>query len=146
LLSTSSLSQILLLFSCCFGFSPWFLYRNGGSCLAAAAGGGTTTSYKQRVIMNKLVDEQDSEGLQPDHLQQDHMNLDDDDDDDDDDSTGGQQQQLLQGSNAAAVNGAGAPVEGGSAAAASNGAAAHSFSVFRESWQAAAEEAQSLSE
>jgi hypothetical protein len=114
--------------------SPWFLYRNGGSRLAAAAGGGTTTSYKQRMIMNKLVDEQDSEGLQPDHLQQDHMNLDDgDDDDDDDDSTGGQQQQLLQGSDAAAVNGAGAPVEGGSAAAASNGAAAHSFSVFRES-------------
>ncbi|CAM6026859.1 unnamed protein product [Sphagnum balticum] len=110
------------------------LYRNGGSRLAAAAGGGTTTSYKQRMIMNKLVDEQDSEGLQPDHLQQDHMNLDDVDDDDDDDSTGGeQQQQLLQGSDAAAVNGAGAPVEGGSTAAASNGAAAHSFSVFRES-------------
>jgi hypothetical protein len=111
------------------------LYRNGGSRLAAAAGGGTTTSYKQRMIMNKLVDEQDSEGLQPDHLQQDHINLDDgdDDDDDDDDSTGGQQQQLLQGSDVAAVNGAGAPVEGGSAATASNGAAAHSFSVFRES-------------
>jgi len=87
-----------LLFSCCFGFSPWFLYRNGGSRLGAAAGGGTTTSYKQRVIMNKLVDEQDSEGVQPDHLQQDHMNL-----DDDDDSTGEQQQQqLLQGSDAAA--------------------------------------------
>ncbi|CAK9876884.1 unnamed protein product [Sphagnum jensenii] len=39
----------------CGRFSPWFLYRNGGSRLAAAARGGTTTSYKQRELQLKEV-------------------------------------------------------------------------------------------